>query len=1095
MTATTLAEPGGGLTRPDGAQSPHGLRSGIMLTCQSCGRESPDDFRFCPECSTPLVPAAPAPEIRKTVTVVFCDVTGSTALGEQLDPESLRDVQTRYFDAMRAAIERHGGTVEKYIGDAVMAVFGIPQLHEDDALRASRAVVDMREGLAALNKELERDRGVTLQVRMGVNTGEVVAGDPATGRAHVTGDAVNVAARLEQHASPGEILLGEATHRLVLGSVVAEPLVPFELKGKGKRVPAWRLLSVREVASPAPRRLDSPMVGRERQLSQLGQAFEAAVDDTSCQLFTLLGAAGVGKSRLVEEFVSDVEGRATVLRGRCLPYGEGITYYPVVEAIKQAAGLVDFDLPDVVESKVCALLEGDEHQELVCRHVSQLMGVAESAAGEETFWAIRRFFESSTRDRPLVLVFDDIHWGESTFLDLVEHIADWSRGSPILLLCMARADLLDVRPGWGGGKLNATTVSLEPLIERQAEMLIGNLFGSDDLPSGVAERIARTAEGNPLFVEEILGMLIDDGLIKKEGGRWVAQGDLDVSVPPSIQALLAARVDRLTPEERAVLEAAAVVGQSFFVGAVLDLVPEDAREHVSSDLLALVRKELIRPERSTLPDQDAYRFRHLLIRDSAYEAMPKTRRAELHERLADWLERVAGDAVLEQEEIVGYHLEQAHVYRTQLAPADERSDEIGGRASVRLATAGRRASSRGDFPAAANLLRRALSVGPLGDPERATILYHLGVALDEVDDVRSTFAVLDEAAQLAAAAGNRSLEYLARIWRSEVQANADPHSLSTQELREELETAIREFDVLSDEAGMATAWAKLAFLEFVPCRFDRARRAALRAVEYARRSGDDRPLTDAVRYLLFSECFGSTTLEEARRTWDELTEDFARTRSLEASALAVRGSFEAMRGAFDEARRLTNLAIEISESLGLRVMVGVYHQFLGDVELESGDPIAAERAYRRNYEIYDEAGLESFKSTAAASLAGVLCTLGRFDEAEGFATIARSAAAEDDLSSQVFGRSAQAMVLAARGESDQAELLAREAVQLFEGAESPGAQGGVRMDLAHVLRAAGKNSEAELAAREAFRFFEQKGNRSSAASARAFLEELGHTGS
>ena len=386
-----------------------------MLTCPSCGRESPDDFAFCPACSSPLAPVTHAPEVRKTVTVVFCDVTGSTALGERLDPESLRDVQTRYFDAMRDAIERHGGMVEKYIGDAVMAVFGIPHLHEDDALRASRAVVDMRDGLAALNKELERDRGVTLQVRIGVNTGEVVAGDPATGQALVTGDAVNIAARLEQHASPGEILLGDATYRLVRDSVDAGAVEPLELKGKEERVPAWRLLGVRDVVS-APRNLDSPMVGRERQLSQLGQAFEAAVEDVSCQLFTLLGSAGVGKSRLVEEFISGAEKRATILRGRCLPYGEGITYFPVVEAIKQAAGLSDFDLPDVVETKVCSVLEGDEHQELVCRHVSQLMGVAESAAGEETFWAIRRFFEATARERPLVLVFDDIHWGEPTFL-------------------------------------------------------------------------------------------------------------------------------------------------------------------------------------------------------------------------------------------------------------------------------------------------------------------------------------------------------------------------------------------------------------------------------------------------------------------------------------------------------------------------------------------------------------------------------------------------------------------------------------------------------------------------------------------------------
>ena len=1025
------------------------------------------------------------------MTVVFCDVTGSTALGERLDPESLRDVQSRYFDAMREAIERHGGTVEKYIGDAVMAVFGIPHLHEDDALRAARAAVDMREGLTALNKELERDRGVTIAVRIGVNTGEVVAGDPATGQALVTGDAVNVASRLEQHAAPSEILLGDDTHRLVRDAVDAEPLEPLELKGKAERVPAWRLLGVRDVTSSTPRHLGSPMVGRERQLAQLRQAYEAAVEDAGCQLFTLLGSAGVGKSRLIEEFFFDLGDRAQVLQGRCLPYGEGITYYPVVEAIKQASGLADFDLPEVVEAKVCSILEGDEHQELVCRHVAQLMGVAESAAGEETFWAIRRFFEAAAHERPLVLVFDDIHWGEPTFLDLVEHIADWSRGSPILLLCMARSDLLDVRPAWAGGKLNAATVSLEPLTREQAGALVANLLGKADLPTDLAEGIVDKAEGNPLFVEETLATLIDDGFVVREDDRWRVIGDLSaVTVPPSIQALLAARLDRLPPEERSVLEAAAVVGKDFFVGAVRELVSEDARLRVPSDLMALVRKELIRAERTTLPGEDAFRFRHLLIRDCAYDAIAKAQRAELHERVADWLERVAGDAIVEQAEIVGYHLEQAYAYRTELAPADERSAAIGRRAADRLATAGHRASGRGDFPAAANLLRRCTRIGSPAGVERAASLYYLGVALDEVDDARAAFAALDESVRLAAASEDRSLEWLARISRSEVQTNADPHSLSTEAFREELEEAVREFEELGDEAGLATAWAKLAFLEFTPCRFDRAERAARRAVEHARRSGDDRLLTDALRYLLFAQLFGSATPEERRRTLDELTEDISRTRSLEASALAVRGSFRAMEGSFDEARRLTGLAIEIAEALGTRVMVALYEAFLGYVEREAGDAIGEERAFRRNYEILDEMGQEGFKSTAAADLAHALCALGRFDEAHGYAAIARSVAAEDDLSSQVFGRSAQAMVLAARGKFDEAEQLAREAVQMLEDAEDPNGQGSVRMDLAQVLRMAGKSVDAEHAAREALAFFERKGNRSSSGATRAFIAEL-----
>jgi class 3 adenylate cyclase/tetratricopeptide (TPR) repeat protein len=1024
---------------------------------------------------------------------VFCDVTGSTSLGERLDAESLRDVQQRYFDSMRQMVEHHGGTVEKYIGDAVMAVFGIPHLHEDDALRAARAAADMQEALRNLNKELERDRGVTIAVRIGVNTGEVVAGDVAAGQAFVTGDAVNVAARLEQHAAPGEVLLGDITHRLAREAIEAEPVEPLELKGKTEPVPAWRLLGVRGVGWAVPRRLNSPMVGRERQLAQLRQAFEATSGDAACRLFTLVGPAGVGKSRLVEEFASGL-GRAEVLRGRCLPYGEGITYFPVVEAIKQASGLADFDLPEVVETKVCSVLEGDEHQELVCRHVSQLMGVAEATAGEETFWAIRRFFEASARERPLVLVFDDVHWGEPTFLDLVEDVAERSRGSPILLLCVARPDLLELRPSWGGRKTNAATVSLEPLTHEQAEDLIENLLGSADLPAEIAGRIISTAEGNPLFVEETLAMLIDDGLLVRQDTGWVSVGDVStVNVPPSIQALLAARLDRLVPSERTVLEAAAVVGQEFFAGAVRDLVPPDDGSRVPSDLKALVRKGLILPERTTLPGQDAFAFRHLLIRDAAYEAITKTLRAQLHQRFADWLERVAGDSVIEQEEIVAYHLEQAHGYLAQLGPADERSEAIAVRASVRFASAGRRASGRGDFIAGANLLRRALAVGP-SDSERAAMLYDLGTTLEWAGDVREALAAFDDAVGLAAVGGDRSLEWLARIRRSRMRMLTDPHGMSAAQVRGELSEAAGVFEEVGDDEGLATVWAALAWIEWLPCFYDRAKRAARRAVEHGRRSGDARLLAAALDAMLDSQAFGTATPEEGLRTLDALLDDIACSRRLEGTALERRGFHIFMEGSFDEGRRLFGLASEIWESLGQGFMVAAQGEVLGDLELRAGDAVAAERAHRQDYEISDELGDEGHKSTAAANLARALCALDRFDEAEEYAGIARSVAAEDDLMSQALGRSAQALVRAARGDFGEAERLGREAVQIFADAEAPNSQGDVWMDLAKVLRMAGKRTEAEQAAREALAFYERKGNQPSSASTRAFIGELTSSG-
>ena len=538
-----------------------------MLTCANCGRESPEDFAFCPACSAPLAPPG-RQEVRKTVTVVFCDVTGSTAMGERLDPESLRRVMSRYFAEMRAALERHGGTVEKFIGDAVMAVFGVPAIHEDDALRAVRAAAEMREALQVFNKELERDHGVSLAARIGVNTGEVVAGDQ--GDTLVTGDAVNVAARLEQAAEPGTVLIGEETLRLVRDAVVAEPVPPLEVKGKSEPLAAFRLVQVTAGVAGVARRLDSPMVGRERELARLRQTFEAAIADRSCQLFTILGTPGVGKSRLVEEFLGSL-GEATVLRGRCLPYGEGITFFPVGEVVKEAAGLEDFDAPDEIERKICAVLGTDGP---ACSTLAQLFAAAErDSSVEETFWAVRSFLEAVAQTAPLAVVFDDIHWGEPTFLDLIEHITGWAREAPILVLCVARPELLDERAGWGGGKFNATTISLEPLSDDECGDLIGNLLGRAALPDEARDRILAAAEGTPLFVEEMLSMLIDDGSLARDGDRWVATGPLvDLRVPPTIQALLAARLDQLTGDERAAIQRAAVCGKQFHVGAVAALL-------------------------------------------------------------------------------------------------------------------------------------------------------------------------------------------------------------------------------------------------------------------------------------------------------------------------------------------------------------------------------------------------------------------------------------------------------------------------------------------------------------------------------------------
>jgi class 3 adenylate cyclase len=421
-----------------------------MIRCSNCGEENPERARFCLSCGTALPDAAAAPKAsRKTVTVLFADVTGSTALGERLDPESLRNLMSRYFDAARRVMERHGGTVEKFIGDAVMAVFGIPAIHEDDALRAVRAAAKLRDAVATLSSELVQERGVEFAVRIGVNTGEVVVGDQGSSQTLVTGDPVNVAARLEQAAKPGEILLGAPTHQLVRDAVTVEPVKPMRLKGKTDTVPALRLVSVDAQAAGHARRLDAPLIGRQRELTLLAQAFERAIEENAAHLFTLLGPPGVGKSRLVSEFLAQHRERATVYEGRCLPYGDGITYWPMREVVRRAAEISDGDTSEAATAKIRGLITGHERADRITEQIAGAIGLGEVAgAPEEVAWAFRKLMEARATQSPLILVIDDIQWAEPTFLDLLEHIADWSRAAPILLLCLARADLLELRPSW-----------------------------------------------------------------------------------------------------------------------------------------------------------------------------------------------------------------------------------------------------------------------------------------------------------------------------------------------------------------------------------------------------------------------------------------------------------------------------------------------------------------------------------------------------------------------------------------------------------------------------------------------------------------------
>ena len=1053
-----------------------------MLTCPRCGQANPPGFKFCGACGTALDTEAPR-EVRKTVTVVFSDVTGSTALGERLDPESLRRVMGRYFDEMKRIVEAHEGTVEKFIGDAVMAVFGIPVLHEDDALRAVRAAAAMRERLDALNEGLDRDWGVRIEVRTGVNTGEVVAGGLSGDQGFATGDAVNVAKRFEEAAPPGEILLGEPTYRLVRDAVDVEAVEPLRLKGKGGLLQAFRLLSL-EPAEEGVRRLESPMVGREGERTFLEQAYERAVKEGACHLFTVLGAAGVGKSRLVAEFLESVRDKAVVVRGRCLPYGEGITFWPLLEIMLALYG------EDFI-STIASRLAEDENAEVISARVGAAVGLVEGAGPpEETSWAVRKLFEAQAREQPLVVVFDDLQWAEPTLLDLIEHVADWARDAPILLACLARPELLDERPNWGGGKFNATSVLLERLSDDESATLVQNLLGSADLGDEVSARVTEAAEGNPLFVEEMLGMLIDDGLLERSNGDWVPTGDLEaVAVPPTIHALLSARLDRLRGDERAVIERGSVEGKVFHRGAVSELSPPQDRGDVPAHLQALVRKELVRPDQPEFRGEDAFRFRHLLIRDAAYESMPKEIRADLHERFADWLERTAGDQVVKYEEILGYHLEQAHRYRAELAPLDETGAALATRAAERFAAAGRRALLRGDGHGGAKLMMRAAVLLPQNSPQRPRLLADAGTGLYEAGELEQAHGVLAEAIQVARVAGDRGSELRALLQQNHLRTLTDP--ASTDDFRRNVERAIPELESFGDEAGLAKGWTMMGNVHMIDLHIDEMRAAYERAMEYAHRSGDRQEEVNSLLWLLRLRQFGPEPVEDGIRFCEETLTRVGLEPAVESVALQVLGSLEFMRGNFDRGRELLEQAKAMQVDLGMVIAATAgTSMMLGGAELLAGDPQAAEKALRWGYDLLEEIGERGFLSTQAGHLAQALYDQGRYDEADHLAEVSRQASAPDDLESQRLWRAVKGRVLAHAGELAAGEALAREAVMMIDRSDALLSRAEACVALAEIVRRAGRADETAKLLREAAEFYERKGVMPGIAKTRNLLAEV-----
>jgi len=1013
---------------------------------------------------------------RKTVTVLFCDVVGSTSLGEGVDPETLRRVMLRYFDEMRPILERHGGTVEKFIGDAIVGVFGVPVLHEDDAFRAVRAADEMRDALERLNFDLEKHWGVRLEGRIGINTGEVVVGDPTARQTIATGDTFNVAFRLQEAAQAGEILLGKETYRLVEDRIRAGPLRAFSVKGKREDVHTWSLDNVRSTADRVLRRVDSPLVGRQEELDVLHDAYRRTLEEQSCRLVTVFGAAGIGKSRLAQEFTASVFG-ATVAQGRCLPYGDGITFFPIVGVVRTLAGVSAEDTPQAARSRVDALVPPSEDAELVRDRVADVLALATTARAEETFWALRRLFENVARARPLVLVLEDLHWADAALLDLVEYLIGWSRGAPLLIVGLARPELLEARPGWAGGRPNIDALALDPLDRDNVSALLENLLGSAILDPEVQQRIAAAAEGNPLFVEELVRVLVDDGVLQQRDGEWTVVGDLDsIAIPPTINALLAARLDQLDPEEREVLQCAAVVGKQFWWSAVVELAPEAIRARVGTHLHALVRKRLVFPADSpTFTSEDSFQFAHILIRDAAYSALPKIRRADLHDAFAGWLAYKTAESGGDYSEILGHHLEQAYLARAELGLAGDATIAVGERAATHLATAARSAIMRDDMHAARSLLSRTLALLPHESPLRLELSLELGRVLMRAGEFAGAAEMVDDVVGRAETTGARTIALRALIEQQFVRYFTNPEG-STEEIRQVAEAVIPELEAFGDDLGLARAWWLASTVHTVACRWGERAAALEHALEHAARAHDERLEATLIGYLTLALVYGPTPVEDAFARCIDFYAHSIGDRALEASCLSALATLLAMRGDFDEARERYAQCRAIYDELGLDYRRAALSLVPATVEMLAGNPIAAERELRWGYETLTAMGERGVRSTLAAFLAEALCALERFDEAKQFTEISEATAARDDIVTQVVWRTARAKIHARRAQLENAERLAREARTLAEETDFPDLRAGSATALAEVLLLAGRADEAEPLVHEAREIHERKGN-------------------
>lgn len=927
---------------------------------------------------------------RKLATVLFVDLVNSTGLLTASDPEVVRRRVNQFFDRISHCVTLHGGIVEKFAGDAVLAAFGVPQAHEDDAERAARASLAMRQAVVELG----------LEARIGIEAGELVVEDSES--TFATGEAVNLAARLQQAARPGEILIGPTAYRLAAASLVVEDAGPLELKGMGSALRAWRLIDAVDGPgrSMGPR---APLVGREAELELLENTFARTVRDRRAHLFTIFGEPGVGKSRLAREFVDGLE-RASVLSGRCLPYGEGVTYWPLAEMIKAAAGISD---DDPLEEAFAKLRECCE-EETVADVLGLASGMLEALEGErspqEISWAAREVMVTLADVQPLVLLFEDIHWAEEPLLELIEHLADWVR-APLLVICLARPELLEQRPGWGGGRVRSTAIELEPLSDEESALLVDKLLsqlagGSGEPLTAPSKEVLERTEGNPLFVEETIRMLVESG-----SGNGAAD-----RIPDTLQALIAARIDHLPPAGKRLLQRASVVGRVFWKGALEHLSPDvEDIDALLEDLQ--VREFALREPRSSISGEPAYRFKHLLIREVAYSGLAKLSRAQYHARFAEWLADRTGEELLE---IRAYHLDQAVEFLTELegAPPEELAQETGDA----LVKAAKRAMAREAYSTARRLGQRAVELRPT--------LAARHVAARAAWRLQDWAAVEVEMAKVRDQAHEQEepvIEAVAltALGEAMLKRHGDCTAAKTivdsaLELLAGKDDPVAHFDALSVRAHSA-AW--LGEMEDAVRYMERAYVIALDA-------GRKDLQTIAAQFLAQTHIL-RLELDEAELLLIRALELAGESGSVRArvGATLSYGWFLTLKGELDAAETLFEEVRSSSAELGVEPAVAMALAKLGWISHLRGDLKRAEKLLRESLRITETRGERGVLPDLQAALAETLADLGKVDEAERLAIEAQTNAGVWDTSAQIAATTALAAVRAAQGRGPEAEEL------------------------------------------------------------------------